>query len=187
MLKRTLIPVFLLAIARVPAHADAVDLSLIPPSGVIEGSPGSVIGWGYSITNNTADWLLATNLDAGLFPLDVTPLNIFDFPEIAPGATVSESFSTAVTAACPGPPCGLYELTLGAVTPGDSFSGAFDISVDRYDNDPFNGGNFLGSAPDLTADFNVIYTATPEPGTLLSVATVLGLLGARKLRLSLRR
>jgi hypothetical protein len=86
--------------------AGPYSLTLTPgPS--IQGNPGDTIGWGY-ITNNSADFLLPLTLDAGPFPSGFTPLNIFDFPEVAPNSTVTLDFSTIVTGTCPSPPCGIY-------------------------------------------------------------------------------
>jgi hypothetical protein len=87
-----LIPLLLAAPAPSLLGSDVYTFSTIPGTGNISGAPGATIGWGYSITNeSTTDWLLATNLNADSFAFG-TPTLLFDFPEIAPGATVTEVF-----------------------------------------------------------------------------------------------
>ena len=62
-----------------PAFADLITLDLIPATGNVEGSPGSTVGWGYTITNNSADWLQPESLNTDVF-LNGTPNSVFDFP-----------------------------------------------------------------------------------------------------------
>jgi hypothetical protein len=72
--------------------ADSITFSLLPGDGNLSGAPSSLIGWGYSITNNsTADWFLATGLNSDSFS-NGTPTSLFDFPEVGPGQTVTEAF-----------------------------------------------------------------------------------------------
>jgi hypothetical protein len=70
--------------------ADSITFSLLPSDGNVSGPAGSLVGWGYSLTNDsTSDWFLATNLNSDSFS-NGTPMLLFDFPEVAPGATVTE-------------------------------------------------------------------------------------------------
>jgi len=147
---------------------DIYTFGIIPGDGSISGAPGATIGWGYTITNESStDWLLATNLDADSFAYGL-PTLLFDFPEVAPGATVTEFFD-------PTDMIGLYEDTINADAPDGSVdSGDFILSAQWYDGDPFNGGNFIADAIDSIA----AYTATtessmPEPTTFSLVAASL--------------
>ena len=47
-------------------------LTLIPFSGGVAGPPGSTVGWGYTITNNTALWIRAEAVSSDAF-LNGTP------------------------------------------------------------------------------------------------------------------
>jgi hypothetical protein len=150
--------------------AGPYSLTLLPGSS-IQGNPGDTIGWGYSITNMSADFLLPLTLDAGSFPSGFTPLNIFDFPEVAPNSTVTLDFSAVVTGTCASPPCGIYQVTLGpSIAPGTTVNGFFDVFVELYDGDPFGGGTDLGTGADLTASYSAgsapLTSGTPEPATL---------------------
>jgi hypothetical protein len=157
---------------------DIYTFSVIPADGNISGAPGATIGWGYSITNeSTTDWLLATNLDADSFAYG-TPMLLFDFPEVAPGATVMEAFD-------PIGGTGLYEDILNAsAPPGSIDSGNFVLSAQWYDGDPFNGGHLIADA----IDSSTAYTATvsggassaPEPDSVLLLLTALVAIGAVK-------
>ena len=146
---------------------DVLDFDLIPSSGDVAGLPGSTVGWGYSITNeSTTDWLLTTNLVSDSF-LYGAATSLFDFPEVAPGATVTESFD-------PINGIGLYELTWDPGAPaGFVNSGNFVLSAQWYDGDPFNGGTYIADALDTNAAYSATVSAsgpsgTPEPASRFS-------------------
>lgn len=155
--------------------------STVPSSGDISGAPGQTIGWGYSITNeNSADYLVLTNLDAGTF-LNGVASGLFDFPILAPGETVTENFDAAVSQ-------GLYELTWNSGAP-DAFvnSGNFTVMADWYNGDPFGSGTPIAgltgvslSAP-YSATVSTSTVGTPEPSAIVPVlACLAGILIRRK-------
>jgi hypothetical protein len=144
----------------VPVRADLFSLSTLPASGDVSGPPGSTIGWGYSISNNSSDWLLTTALNSGSFlELDAAivpnPNILFDFPIIAPGATVIQSYVSGVS--------GLYEITWDPLAPlGFVNSGQFDLSGELFNANPTSPGAIdLGPGPDLMASY--MATVVPEP------------------------
>lgn len=50
------------------AYGDSFTFDTLPTSGKISGLPGSTVGWGFSITNeSSSDWLIPTNLTADPF------------------------------------------------------------------------------------------------------------------------
>ena len=163
-----LIPLLLAATApSLLLGSDIYTFTTIPGDGNISGAPGATIGWGYSITNeSTSDWLLATNLNADSFAFG-TPTLLFDFPEVAPGATVSEVFDPIGLT-------GLYEDVLNVSAPNESVdSGNFVLSAQWYDGDPFNGGKFIADAVDTDAAYAATVTSsssTPEPSSFLLLA-----------------
>jgi PEP-CTERM motif len=164
------------------ALADDIALTLLPISGDVSGPPGSTVGWGYTITNNTALWIQAMAVSADAF-LNGTPNLIFDFPAIAPGSFVTLDFSLVMTGSCALPPCGLYELTWDTTAPiGFVNSGTFIVSSDFYSCDPNMPGCFdLGAAPDASATYSatVTGTGTPEPSSLILMASGFAGLGLR--------
>jgi len=166
------------------ARADDITLSLIPVSGSVAGPPGSTVGWGYTITNNTPEWIQALYLNADAF-LNGTPNNVFDFPAVGPMSSVTLDFSLVATASCSLPPCGVYELTWDAAAPaGFVNTGTFTVSSDYFDQNPANpGAADLGPAPDASAAYSatVNSSAVPEPSSLLLLVSGLGV-GALVLR-----
>jgi hypothetical protein len=182
------IPVWLeftaaLLISTTALPADSFQFSLVPENGSVAGSPGTSVGWGYSITNqSSADWLVTTDLTADPF-LHGTPTLLFDFPTIAPGQTITEPFD-ANTAA------GLYELTWDSGAP-DGFvnTGSFVLSAQWWDGDPLSGGAEIAAAPDASAAYSATASAVvnnaPEPSAWLMVGS--GLIVLMRLRRRLKR
>jgi hypothetical protein len=145
------------------ANADSFTFATIPASGDVSGPAGSTVGWGYSLANDSSTlWLSTTEIDAGLFQFG-TPVSLFDFPILAPGATVTVSFDLAQGT-------GLYQLTWDPSAPaGFINSGSFDVTADWYDGDPLNGGLFT-STQDQATPYSATVTsvsAVPEPSTLV--------------------
>ena len=49
----------LLSILALPATAATINLN--PSGGAISGMPGDTVGWGFTLTNDTASWLSVTS------------------------------------------------------------------------------------------------------------------------------
>ncbi|MBS1857497.1 MAG: PEP-CTERM sorting domain-containing protein [Acidobacteria bacterium] len=152
------------------AYGDTITFGLIPGDGNVSGPPGSTVGWGYSVTNpETTDWFVPILLNSDSFA-NGTAFLLFDFPSVAPGATISVPFDPIAGV-------GLYGLTWDSGAPvGFVNSGNFVLSAGWWDGDPLNGGNFLFNEPDI----NLPYTATvteggpatvPEPSALWLLLT----------------
>lgn len=156
------------------AEADTFSFSAEPTDGAISGTPGSTVGWGYTITNDSStQWLLLTDLNATTsFPNGVAT-NIFDYPVIAPDETVTVAFSAVAGT-------GLYELTWNADAPiGFTITGQFDMSADFCTDDTLAT---CSTTPDVFAPFSVSVTGVPEPGviTLLALGLACYMAFARK-------
>lgn len=176
--RRFVTAICFLLLAAVPKliYADQIyTFSTIPMSGNLSGTPGSTIGWGYSIANQSrTDWLLATNLSADSFAYG-TPTLLFDFPEVAPGATVMQLFD-------PVDSTGLYQIALNAgASNGSVDSGNFILSAQWFNGDPFNGGTFIADAVDARASYSVTVRSTsavPEPcGSVMSAPVIAAIVG----------
>jgi hypothetical protein len=137
-----------------PASADAI-FTLLPSDGNVFGVPGSLVGWGYTLTNtDPSAWFMSTDLNSDSFS-NGTPSLLFDFPILAPGGTVTEAFDSVNG-------IGLFQLQWDLSAPvGFVNSGNFVLSGGWWDGDPLNGGNFIADAPDIA----VPYSATVEQGS----------------------
>lgn len=156
-----------LLVAVVPAMAaDIYDFSVLPQGGAIDGAPGSTIGWGYSIHNESSSmWLVTTEMDSGVFQHG-TPNLLFDFPAVAPGSTVTVPFDAATAT-------GLDELTWDNSAPaGFTNSGSFELSAGWWSGDPLAGGQFQFAAAASNQSYvaSVASVAAPEPATIALVS-----------------
>ena len=163
-----------------PVWGDSITFSLLPSNGNVSGPAGSLVGWGYSITNDSAaDWFLAGNLNSDSFS-NGTPNLLFDFPEVAPGATVTESFDSVNG-------IGIFELQWDPSAPvGFVNSGNFTLSGQWYDGDPFNGGNVIADATDTSLPYSATVTGSssvPEPSSFPLLASgIVAIIGWRRVR-----
>lgn len=158
-----------------------IDFSLIPADGAVAGPPGSTVGWGYSLTNNSpTDWFMPILLNADSFA-NGAPSLLFDFPNVAPGVTIPPVAFDPLTGA------GLYQLVWDIGAPvGFVNSGNFVLSGQWWDGDPLNGGNFLFSEPDISLPYTAIVTdggagGAPEPATWVLFLGALAPLACRRL------
>jgi hypothetical protein len=143
-----------------PLSADIL-FSLLPSNGNVSGPPGSLVGWGYSLSNtDPSNWFVSTNLNSDSFS-NGAPTSLFDFPILSPGGTETESFDSVNS-------IGLFELQWDVGTPtGFVNSGNFVLSGEWWDGDPFNGGNFISNATDISLAYSATVTgpvsSVPEP------------------------
>ena len=144
----------LMVLACAPA-AQAAPILLLPDSD-ISGDAGSTIGWGYTLINESADWLVLTGISAGSFSHATPDSSLFDFPILAPGASWSVAYD-------PGLLQGLFQLTWDALARrGFINTGLFVLSAEFWNDDPFAGGAVIGAAPDFSAAYSATVTA-PAP------------------------
>lgn len=148
--------------------ADAITFTLLPSNGNVSGSPGFLVGWGYSLTNDSiADWFVSTALNSDSF-VNGTPTLLFDFPNLGPGDNVTEPIDLVNG-------IGLFELAWDPSAPvGFVNSGNFVLSGQWFDGDPSNGGNFIANAPDTALPYSATVSATtsgsPEPSSFVLFA-----------------
>ena len=146
-----------------PAFAIPFTFSVLPAGGSVDGPAGSTVGWGYEITNTSAtDWLELTNLVSDAF-VDGTPTSLFDFPILAPLASISVPFDFIAGS-------GLYQLTWDpGASPGFVNNGVFVVEGQFYDDDPLAGGSPTSAADPQSAPYSATVTGSvvPEPAAVL--------------------
>jgi hypothetical protein len=178
-MRKLLITLSFLCLAAAPAlFADEISFTLDPGSGVIAGAPGETIGWGFTLTNDTDDWITVTSSD---LENETDPdLGVYtDFISaqggnaglyggaLAPYTTWTEAFDGVSQGA------GSYTIDPSALYPATD-DGLLSVYFDIYDGDPGNGGNYLSSSL-VQAGFEVETVPEPGPvGLLLGGLSALG-------------
>jgi hypothetical protein len=172
-----LLPVVGLFLSLACPVSAGVVFTLDPPDGSVSGPPGSLVGWGYSLTNtDPTNWFNSTNLNSDSFS-NGTPTLLFDFPILAPGDTVTETLDLLNS-------IGLFEFQWDVSAPvGFADSGDFTLGGQWWEGDPLNGGNFIADAPDIALPYLATVTqessTVPEPSTWWLCLIVLTLAGCR--------
>jgi hypothetical protein len=166
------------------AYAGTYTFDTIPSNGVIQGLPGSTIGWGYTISNNSStDWLVTTGLNAGLFTNGTPDGSYFDFPAIAPGLTTTVNFDPVAFT-------GLYGLTWDvSAPPGSVDSGQFILSAQWWTGDPSGTGTFIENAPDEGSPYSASVVSAPSsaPEPVSCFTVLIGLAALLLLRRTRRK
>lgn len=183
----------------------------IDGSSTVSGAPGSTVGWGYQITNDTGFYLLIDDsafcgpggdllATACTAPYDGTSnfgpaLGVYsDFiannaTEILPNSTATQAFDAGSLQGL-----GSYVISNTALpgatdpaNPATQTSNIF-ISFMKFNGDPFNGGTQASGDIELNAAVQVDVTqsapAVPEPATWAMMAgSLAGLAGWRRFRI----
>jgi hypothetical protein len=149
----------------------------LPVNGVVSGEAGSTVGWGYTLQNQSSTyWLYAYDFFSDSLFQNGTTSVLFDYPILAPGATVIVPYDGA---------SGLANLTWNADAPiGYVNSGNLIVNGAWYDNDPFNGGQFVDLAGFRSSSYqaSVVSATTPEPNALTIYLIASGMAGMGWLR-----
>ncbi len=166
----------------------------------LTGDPGTNVGWGGSIQNNTSDWIEITSSQfcaPAPFPLTpaftctmpttgtYTDIVASNDPVISPGGTYSSDFDPVGLASGIG-----YFSIDPSMDPNAGLSdvGAIVITFDAYSDDPNSCSSCQIFDPEpVPFDAEASVTVVPEPATYLFAApTLLGLVllarRARKVR-----
>jgi hypothetical protein len=154
------------------ARADSLSFTTLPNPGNVSGTAGSTVGWGYSITNDSAsDYLDISAIDSDLFAATdgIPDASIFTFPNLAPGQTISQAYD-------PADALGLFQFTWNAGLPaGTTEAGQFtlygafcDPSVDFFcAEDGTVLSTALASAAYSATVIPSSSTPVPEPSSFL--------------------
>ncbi len=171
------------------AKADPITLTLLPAGGAVSGAPGDTVGWGFSLTNGSDNYLIVANsyfCQAGEDPFfgacTQTLGTYMDFIAwngvmLAPGDSRVEAYDGTIMAGV-----GAYTID-NAATPGSVDAGAISVVYNLFEGDPFVDG-----IP-VDGDFEIFNTASvtvedrlnpvPEPATVLLILAPLAALIAR--------
>jgi hypothetical protein len=128
------------------ASADSVTLSLDPSGGTVSGVPGDTVGWGYTLDNNTGDYLLVsysafceagedllfTGCSPNLGASTYTDFTSSNFILIDPGGSAIASFDPTTLS-------GVGEYSIDPTITSGTDSGNIMVVYDLYDADPTVG------------------------------------------------
>ncbi len=169
-MKRVILTIVIAVAFSAFAAADSVTFILDPSSGSVSGNPGSVVGWGFAITNSTADWLVLTGSTfdptAGSDPGVGDGTNYTDFLSsqfyvVDPSSTLSAAFD-------PNSMSGVGEFDINPTAePDTNAHGNIALTYDEYSQDPNSIGFDPGSIvlSDQMASAPAMVTV-PEPSSL---------------------
>lgn len=170
------------------AQAGPVSLRLLPNSGAGGGQPGTVVGWGFTITNSgSPDWIVLTGSNftgSTVYGSYVDYLSLGNAPLYVAGPSPESATISQVWNASSHPPLGLGEFDINSTAlPGAIIPGTIQVSYDVFSQDPndpnFDPGSFVTSGT-VSASSDVV--VTPEPASLLTMSMALPLLAFAFLR-----
>jgi len=184
--RRSIAPALLLAgTLALPVTAPAtVMFTLIPASGEVGGSPGSIVGWGFTLSNDTSDWLWAND---SVFDMDkdgswgiYEDLSWTSAP-VAPGTAQDPTILTVLFSLL-GDGTGVGSFAIDPTVPfGDRATGVIYLDYDIYAIDPSGGGLTPIDSARVQADA-VVISAAPEAGTWTLLGLGLAALGRARRR-----
>ncbi len=175
-MKKFILAATLLGALFIPVATAETILTFDPVSGTISGHPGDIVGWGFTLFNDT-DYAAVTHTQ---FTPALAPNPYFDFMEpnfvVAGGThqTITQLFDLASQQGV-----GRFAISASA-TPGTVISGTIQVYYDVYAEDPTSP--FYSGADPTTFDVlisvpvsvNVLAAAdVPEPTTLMLLGTAL--------------
>ncbi len=161
------------------AQAGPLSLTLLPTSGTIGGGPGTVVGWGFTITNSaSSDWVVLTGSDftgSPVFGSYVDYLSLVNAPLYVAGPSPESSTISRPWNSSANPPLGLGEFDINSTAlPGAIIVGSIQVDYDVFSQDPnnpnFDPGSFVTSG---TVSASAQVGVTPEPASLLTMSTAL--------------
>lgn len=171
----------------------------IPLSGNVSAEPGQTVGWGFTITNDTSDYLFFDNsafcgiggdpfLNSCAGPYDgITNFGPFgadtytDFiganlTFVAPNSTLTQTFDATLMT-------GVGAYFIDPTTPlGTKDIGTLFVQFTPFNGNPLTTGTPDGAETELGAPVQV--NVTPEPGTFALGAGAIALLAALRRRRS---
>ena len=141
-MKRVILTILIAIAFSAFAAADPITFTLDPTSGNVKGNPGDVVGWGFTITNTTANWIELTQSEfdptAGSDPgvgdgtnyTDFLSSPPFNFYITDPGSTISAAFD-------PNSMSGLGDFLINPTAqPGSNAHGNIVVTYSVFTDDP---------------------------------------------------
>jgi hypothetical protein len=168
----------------------ASPILTLTPGGAISGTPGSTVGWGFTLTNDVnwievaqAQFCLDSPLSNPCFNASAQFIDIISNPPndviVGPSGSASQPYAPLSFMGL-----GSFIIAPGAII-GSSVVGNILLTYNEFDGDPNQGGNQIGFNEAISTSARVTVTAAntvPEPATWGLAAIALAGFGARRLR-----
>lgn len=155
------------------------SIALLPSSGAVSGAPGSVVGWGFTLTYNApSDWVVLTGSEftgSQVYGTYVDYLSLPSAPLYVAGPApepqiVTQPWNSSLQ-------LGVGEFDIDSTAPSSiSITGDIVIHYSVFSQDP-NNPNFDPDTSTVVADATISdpvqVNISPEPGSLLLMSTAL--------------
>jgi hypothetical protein len=178
-MKRITLTLLLASAFAACAQAGTLSLTLLPTAGAISGEPGTVVGWGFTITySGSPDWVVLTSSDftgSTVYGNYVDYLSLVNAPLYVAGPAPESSTISVSWNPSSNPPQGVGEFDINSTAlPGAIIVGTVQVSYDLFSQDPndpnFDPGSFITSG---TVSAPAEVGVSPEPPSLLTMSTAL--------------
>ena len=182
------------ALATSANPAPIPSVTLLPSNGSVAGNPGSVVGWGFTLTYNApSDWVVLTGSEftgSPVYGTYVDYLSLSNAPLYLAGPAPESSVITQPWISSSNPPLGLGEFDINSTAPGGThISGDILIHYSVFSQDP-NDPNFDPDTSTVVADATlsnpVGVNVSPEPASVVTVSAALSLCALARLRSAAR-
>jgi hypothetical protein len=155
------------------AHADPLQLTLIPTSGDVGGAPGAAVGWGFTLTDTAGDYVVLADSYFVGSPVYGSYQDYISSALYVAGP--SPESSTVVEAWNQASQLGVGEFDLFATDPANTvIPGTIFVDYDLFSEDPnspnFDPGSFVASG---TFSDPVQIEVTPEPSSWMLISVPL--------------
>ena len=185
---------FLFAFAIAPSSQATVVLSLVPSSGTLSGLAGSVIGWGFALTNTT-DFAVVTSSNfcfsaSGVNSACVSPTLGAYTDYIASNFVIvgpSPESPTIIEAFDSGQITGIGQFTISNSSAlGATDHGQIVLTYDLYSVDPLSAvfdpvADLISAGNYLSEPAAITISGAPEPDVRRLLASALGILIALRI------
>jgi hypothetical protein len=150
-------------------------IDTIPSNGDVFGEPGTVVGWGFTLTYSaTSDWVVLNDsffTGTTVYGSYVDYLTVTNAPLYVAGPSPESASITQGWSPSSSPPLGLGEFDLNATDPiGVVITGDIGVDYTIFSEDPnspsFDPGSFVSSG---TLFAPVQIQSTPEPASILLI------------------
>jgi hypothetical protein len=178
----------ILSLALFAGSAAALPVfTLNPVNGQISGTPGSTVGWGFTLTPDSTFWVSVTssilltesNPSLGTYTDFIGALGgPVNFATPPAGGNWVLAFNNAASE-------GVGSFTISAAAnPGDQNTGTLRISVEYFSDDPFTCGSCAEGSDDFDLAYSItvapVQTQVPEPATWAAGGIALAVVALRR-------